>query len=97
MGYEQDEIVNELKEKIKIIVSFLDKAREEKDQLKQELSDLNNQIKQKETELEELRNKYTNLKIAKSIVAGDDNVHDAKIKVNRIVREIDKCIALLNK
>ncbi len=97
MDHEQDEIVNELKEKIKIIISFVDQVREEKDHLKQEISGLNNQIKQKETELEELKNRYTNQKIAKSIVAGDDNVHDAKIKVNRIVREIDKCIALLNK
>ncbi len=97
MDHEQDEIVSELREKIKIIISFLDQIREENDHLKQEISDLNNQSKQKETELEELDNKYKNLKIAKSIVAGDDDAHDARIKVNRIVREIDKCIALLNK
>lgn len=97
MGYEQDEIINELKEKIKTIISFLDQARGERERFKQELSDLSHQMKQKETELEELKNKYTNLKIAKSIVAEDDNIHDARIKVNRIVREIDKCIALLNK
>ena len=97
MDHEQSEIINELKEKIKIIISFVDQIREEKDNLKQEIVDLNNQIKQKEIELNELENRYTNLKIAKSIVAGDDDVHDARIKVNKIVREIDKCIALLNK
>ncbi len=97
MDHEQDEIVNELKEKIKIIISFVDQAHEEKDSLKQEITDLNNRIKQNEIELTELKNRYTNLKIAKSIVAGDEDVHDARIKVNRIVREIDKCIALLNK
>jgi hypothetical protein len=37
------------------------------------------------------------LKLAKAIALTDDTSHDAKIKVNRIVREIDKCIALLNR
>ena len=97
MDHEQDEIVKALKEKIKIIISFIDQVREEKDSLKQEIVDLNNRIKQKEIELNELENRYTNLKIAKSIVAADDDIHDARIKVNKIVREIDKCIALLNK
>jgi hypothetical protein len=31
-----------------------------------------------------------------SSVPGED-VHETKIQVNRIVREIDKCIALLNR
>jgi len=41
--------------------------------------------------------KFDNLKLAKVIASSDESTHDAKIKVNRIVREIDKCIALLNR
>ncbi|HSH52927.1 MAG TPA: hypothetical protein VK982_14470, partial [Bacteroidales bacterium] len=54
-------------------------------------------LKDKESELEFLKNKYNKLKLAKSILASTGDKHDAKIKINRIVREIDKCIALLNK
>lgn len=97
MNHEHEVVVKELKEKIKTIISLLDHAREEKDHLKQEILNLTNQFKQKETELEELKNRYTNLKVAKSILPGNEDVHDARIKVNKIVREIDKCIALLNK
>jgi len=97
MNHEQDPIVKELREKIKIIVQYLDQARDEKERLKQEIETLSNQIKQKETELETIKNRYTNLKVAKSILAGSEDAHDARIKVNKIVREIDKCIALLNK
>ena len=51
-----------------------------------------------ENKLEELNKKYENLKIAKvlSSVPGED-VHETKLQVNKIVREIDKCIALLNR
>lgn len=97
MNHEQEVIVKELKEKIEKIVLLLNQAREEKGHLTQKISNLNNQIKQKESELEEINNRYTNLKVAKTILPGNEDVHDARIKVNKIVREIDKCIALLNK
>ena len=35
--------------------------------------------------------------MTKAFIDAAGSNHDAKIKVNRIVREIDKCIALLNK
>ena len=40
---------------------------------------------------------WNKLKLAKTMVASSHDVHDAKLKVNRMVREIDKCIALLNR
>jgi len=89
--------VTELREKIKSIIQNLDLVHEEKARLQQEIDQLSKQIKHQETELETLKNKYTNLKVAKSILADGDDKHDARIKVNKIVREIDKCIALLNK
>ena len=46
---------------------------------------------------EELIKKQEELKFAKSLLGADDDSHEAKLKINRIVREIDKCIALLNK
>jgi len=46
---------------------------------------------------DELVKKMEDLKFAKSLLGGDENSHEAKIKINRLVREIDKCIALLNR
>jgi phage shock protein A len=50
-----------------------------------------------EKKLTDTEEKYNNIKLAKTIISVEDNAHDAKIKMNRIVREIDKCIALLNR
>jgi len=60
--------------------------------------ELQNQVHMLESKLADLERKHENLKIAKvlSSVPGED-VHETKIQVNRIVREIDKCIALLNR
>ena len=54
------------------------------------------QLKQKEEELAGCRENLSTMELAKGI-ASAESTHDAKIKINRIVREIDKCIALLNK
>ena len=47
--------------------------------------------------LNDLEEKYNKLKISKALIVSSNDVHDAKLKVNRMVREIDKCIALLNR
>ncbi len=46
---------------------------------------------------QDLSKKNEDLKFAKSLAGVDDGSHEAKIKINRLVREIDKCISLLNK
>ncbi|MBO5135519.1 MAG: hypothetical protein J6C15_10250 [Bacteroidaceae bacterium] len=43
-----------------------------------------------------LRSEYANLKLAKMIEIGDDDLKEAKTRVTKLVKEIDKCIALLN-
>ncbi len=66
--------------------------------LQQKNLELTNKATDLEHELDELKKKYEHLKISKVLasVPGED-VHETKLQVNRIVREIDKCIALLNR
>jgi len=96
MDGNQDQLVIRLKEKIETVVSMLEKSEEERERFQKEKVQLSEQLKLKATAFEELERRYENLKLAKAILGSGENSHDAKIKVNRIVREIDKCIALLN-
>ena len=96
MEYEQRNIVSELKVKIESIIELYEKSKENVNHLQEENDKLKKQINQKDTELATLKEKYSRLELAKSI-ASAETTHDAKIKINRIVREIDKCISLLNK
>ena len=97
MGVEEVEIINGIREKIQTVKSRLDQQLEDFEQLRKTNEDLNNKIKQNQVQIAELEAQNQKLKLAKSFLAESEDPHDAKIKINRIVREIDKCIALLNK
>jgi hypothetical protein len=94
---ESESIVNSLEVKVTKLVSLHEQLKSEHQQLLNEQRELLETIKLKDIELKDLHSKYENLKLAKHLVSGGEDTHEAKLKVNRIVREIDKCIALLNK
>ncbi|MGM0497775.1 MAG: hypothetical protein ACQESJ_07640 [Bacteroidota bacterium] len=93
---EQYNVVFELKQKIGNLIDLYEGSKQQIDQLQEENNKLKKQINQKDTELANLKEKYSRLELAKSL-ASSETTHDAKIKINRIVREIDNCISLLNK
>jgi chromosome segregation ATPase len=97
MEIEQKDIVVTLKDKVKKLLSLYNNLKAENTELKKQTEEYKTQIKNKEAELDFVKNKYNKLKLAKSLLASTGDSHDAKIKINRIVREIDKCIALLNR
>ena len=97
MTDEHNELFISLKEKIKNIISLYEKVKKEKEEFSDEKLSFINQIKEKDKEIEELKNKYNILKLAKTFRASDNDKSDAKNKINRIVREVENCIALLNK
>jgi len=64
--------------------------------LKTKQEELNNTIENHNKLIEQLKDKNRNLKIANSIKQSEGNI-DVKNKIDELVREIDKCIGLLNK
>ncbi len=58
---------------------------------------LNSDIELLEKDKLELSQKNEQLKIATHLLSGVDENREAKQKINILVREIDRCIALLNK
>ena len=64
---------------------------------------LSNFLRQKKEEYEkvradykELEINYTNLKTATTISLNGSDVKETKLRLSKLVREVDKCIALLN-
>lgn len=80
------------------IESLMEKHKEEiqngKD-LKGENQRLTNEVQNHRDELIQLKEKNKALRIAGSV--GKDETKDVKLRINELVREIDKCIAQLNK
>ena len=97
MGAEQVEILEGIKGKIQSAKERMREQTDENTHLKQKNEDLQQLVQQKQSLIDELEEKNQRLSMVKSIVANDQDSHDARIQINRIVREIDKCIALLNR
>lgn len=97
MDQEPNEIVNSLKEQISELVSLYEKSKEEKESLIHEKIELMEKMENLKRDKEELDHQYNTLKLAKTFAANSGDSQEAKVKINRIVREIDKCIALLNR
>jgi translation elongation factor EF-Tu-like GTPase len=49
-----------------------------------------------QAEYRELELNYTNLKTATTISLNGSDVKETKLRLSKLVREVDKCIALLN-
>ena len=97
MSDEQVEILEGIRHKIQSVRERMREQVDENDRLKQQNKDLQNVVQQKQSQIEELEHKNQQLSLVKSIMANSEDAHDARIQINRIVREIDKCIALLNR
>jgi hypothetical protein len=97
MDREASEIINSLREKISELISLYLKSKQEKEFLLHEKLDLMEKIEILTREKDEIDHQYNTLKLAKTLAANSGDSKDAKVKINRIVREIDKCIALLNR
>ena len=90
----------------KLIGSFEGKLRHFMflyDELKQENADLKHLLIQKDKEIQslelsrtDLEAQYTDLKMARTISLYDKDIKDTKQRLSSLVREIDRCIALLN-
>ncbi len=73
-----------------------DVLQDENTQLKQNLAEKNKEIDHLSSEVNKLRSKYDNLKFAKSFSSeNQEDVQQAKKRLSKLVRDVDKCIAML--
>ena len=97
MSTEQVEILEGIKDKVQLLKERMREHLDENIQLKRKNEDLQLVVQQKQSVIDELEQKNQQLSLVKSIMAESDDSQDARIRINKIVREIDKCIALLNR
>lgn len=89
-------LVRSLKDRINRLFGEFGKVEQKNLDLMQEAEKLHQRIRQLEQHLTEVTQKYENLKLAKGFesVYGDNRM--VRNRINKLVREIDKCVALLN-
>ena len=90
-------LLREFKEKLEQMIGLHQKMKAECQILKEEKKRLDEQINLLTISNQDLTKKVEDLRFAKTLAGANEDSHEAKIKINRLVREIDKCISLLNK
>ena len=65
--------------------------------LNQQLSSLQLQLEEKQNRISDLKEKNKILKLSASLQGKGEDTKATKQQINELVREVDKCIALLNK
>jgi predicted nuclease with TOPRIM domain len=88
-------VVNELYDKIERLIKLYKISQDKKRDLDVEVSRLQQQVRESRGEVQRLNEEIKTLKVAGAIATGEGN-HDARVRIGQLVREIDKCITLLN-
>ena len=93
-GYEELIILNR---KLDELFDRYNKLRTELTDLKNGNEALNVMLKEREVKIKELETKYERTKLSGALLGEGENALEAKKKITELVREIDRCVALLNR
>jgi len=69
--------------------------KEENEELLNDLAAKDQSLKAVKEQLTQLQNDHNNLKMARMLEVGDKDITMARTRINRLVRDVDKCIAQL--
>ncbi len=90
-------IINNIELKLEKLIIAYKKVQQEKSDLQIDNNALAVKLQEKEEQTLALQDKVKLMSISKSVDINKDGVKATRSKINEYVREIDKCIALLNK
>jgi|TARA_B110000971_G_C19990676_1_gene491809 chromosome segregation ATPase len=90
------EIVDSLENRVGKLLQEHENLKNKKSKLEEEITVLMTQQDQYSKEIENWREECTTLKLANSMLGSNEYKRETKLKINELVREIDKCITQLS-
>ncbi len=96
MTAEERERLSAFEAKLRYLISRYEQTIEENGKLKQQLQQAEEAREQALEEYRILEKRYNDLKTAATISLDGSDVRQTKLRLSQLVRDVDKCIALLN-
>ena len=96
MTEEDKKLLDVFEARVRHLMYLHDELKRENTEMKQLLKAKDDKIVEMQDNYKALEASYTNLKQARIISINDNEVKDTKQRLSKLVREVDKCIALLN-
>ncbi|WP_299017221.1 hypothetical protein [uncultured Polaribacter sp.] len=89
------EVVHLLEDSLKSLLFNYNFLKEENEILLKRNTKLQQKLLEKEQLLQQQKDNFDTLKIAKTIEGSNQNTRETKLKINALIKEIDKCIIQL--
>jgi ABC-type transporter Mla subunit MlaD len=96
MTEEDKKLLTTFEARLRHFMYLHDQLKDENARLQALLSDKEALLDQTRQQYADLEARYADLKIARTISVTDQDIADTKQRLQRLVREVDRCIALLN-
>jgi len=90
-------VINPLKQKIEMLISLHERALTENRELNSQLQTISEELNRYKKEKEDLENKVQKLQMAGAFQSSSEDAKEAKQKIGKLIREIDKCLNMLNR
>lgn len=88
--------LNELKFKVERLIKLYISSLQTIEDQKSRIEELSAEIENLKSEKQNLNEELKTARVANALSGSGDGSYQAKLRINQLVREIDKCIALLN-
>ena len=92
----EENILNRCTTRVRQLILQYENCRKENAHLAAKLVERDNMIKNLEEKLKAAEREYMSLKTTKMLVVTDGDVDSAKARLNKLIREVNKCITLLS-
>jgi chromosome segregation ATPase len=89
-------LISNIELKLKDLLSSYNRLKSENTELHTTNSSLSLELEENRKQISLLNDKIKIMSISKSVDVSKEDIKDTKLKINEYIREIDKCIALLN-
>ncbi len=96
MTEKEKQLLSTFEARLRHLIYLHDELKRESTELKQLLAAKETEVQSLKEQLEQLNTDYTNLKSATAISLNGGDVKETKLRLSSLVREVDKCIALLD-
>ena len=90
-------VINPLKQKIETLISLHERAMAENRELNSKLQTTSEELNIYKKEKEELEQKVQKLQMAGAFLTSSEDAKEAKQRIGKLIREIDKCLTMLNR
>ena len=96
MTDEGKQLLNAFETRLRHLIYLHEEQRRENAELRRQIDEAEEARRNLQADFDELAQRYIDLKTATAISLDGNDVKKTKLRLSKLVREVDKCIALLN-